>query len=194
MGQTGRRPGTTSNCLFLATTDEGLLRAAALLDLWQQGFVEPVVAPPKPFHILAQRLMALVLQERGVGRSEWFDRVSAVSGYAEMDRQAVSDLMAFMLRSSILWSDNGILSFAPDGEAKYGRKNFMELLSVFTSPPLFRVVAGQKRPRVHLLQTGRRAISDRPCRSELEDEPSRLEAADRLRRIHRRAWALSLAW
>ena len=72
MGRTGRRPDTTSNCLFLATTDEGLLRASALIDLWHEGFVEPVVAPPKPFHILAQQLMALVLQERGVGRSEWF--------------------------------------------------------------------------------------------------------------------------
>ena len=45
MGRTGRRAGTTSNCLFLATTDEGLLRAAALLDLWQDGFVEPVSRP-----------------------------------------------------------------------------------------------------------------------------------------------------
>jgi ATP-dependent Lhr-like helicase len=144
MGRTGRRAGTTPNCLFLATTDEGLLRAAALLDLWREGFVEPVAAPPKPYHILAQQLMALVLQERGVGRSEWFDWVAAVPGYAGMDRQAVSDLVDFMIRSGVLWSDNGVFSFAPEGEAKYGRKNFMDLLSVFTSPPLFRVVAGQK--------------------------------------------------
>jgi ATP-dependent helicase Lhr and Lhr-like helicase len=144
MGRTGRRPGTTSNCLFLATTDEGLLRAAALLDLWQAGFVEPVMAPPKPYHILAQQLMALVLQERGVGRSEWFDWVATVPGFAAMDRNTVADLVDFMLGSGVLWSDSGVLSFAPEGEAKYGRKNFMELLSVFTSPPLFRVLAGQK--------------------------------------------------
>ena len=144
MGRTGRRPGATSNCLFLATTDEGLLRAAALLDLWHEGFVEPVVAPPKPYHILAQQLMALVLQERGVGRSEWFDWVATVPGFAEMDRETVSDIVDHMLRSGVLWSDEGVLSFAPEGEAKYGGKNFMDLLSVFTSPPLFRVLAGQK--------------------------------------------------
>jgi ATP-dependent helicase Lhr and Lhr-like helicase len=143
MGRTGRRAGTTSNCLFLATTDEGLLRAAAVLDLWQQGFIEPVVSPPKPFHILAQQLMALVLQERGVGRSAWFEWVATVPGFAGMDRQSVSDLVDFMLRSGTLWADNGVLSFAPEGEAKYGRKNFMDLLSVFTSPPLFRVAAGK---------------------------------------------------
>ncbi len=144
MGRTGRRPGMTSNCLFLATTDEGLLRAAALLGLWRDGYVEPVVAPPKPFHILAQQLMALVLQERGVGRSDWFDWVASVPGYAGMDRRVVSELVDFMVSSGVLWSDDGLLSFAPEGEAEYGRKNFMELLSVFTSPPLFRVVAGRK--------------------------------------------------
>ncbi len=143
MGRTGRREGTTSNCLFLATTDEGLLRAAALLDLWREGFVEPVAAPPKPFHILAQQLMALVLQERGVGASEWFDWVATVPAFAAMDRRAVADIVDFMVRSGVLWADYGVLSFAPEGEAKYGRKNFMDLLSVFTSPPLFRVVAGQ---------------------------------------------------
>jgi ATP-dependent Lhr-like helicase len=49
-----------------------------------------------------------------------------------------------MIAKQILWSDGGILSFAPEGEARYGRKNFMELLSVFTSPPLFRVTWGKK--------------------------------------------------
>jgi len=61
-----------------------------------------------------------------------------------MDRQAVSDVADFMLSTGVLWADNGVLSFAPEGEAKYGRKNFMDLLSVFTSPPFFRVLAGQK--------------------------------------------------
>jgi ATP-dependent Lhr-like helicase len=37
-----------------------------------------------------------------------------------------------------------LLSFGPEGEAQYGRQNFMELLSAFTSPPLFKVLTGQK--------------------------------------------------
>ncbi len=61
-----------------------------------------------------------------------------------MDQEAIAAVVDFMLSSGVLWADNGMLSFAPEGEAKYGRKNFMELLSVFTSPPLFRVVFGQK--------------------------------------------------
>ena len=53
MGRTGRRPGMTRNCLFLATSDEGLLRAAGLIELWRSGFVEPAIPSPSPLHILA---------------------------------------------------------------------------------------------------------------------------------------------
>jgi len=61
-----------------------------------------------------------------------------------MDPSVLSSLVDSMIASQILWSDQGILSFAPEGEAKYGRKNFMELLSVFASPPLFHVMCGRK--------------------------------------------------
>lgn len=144
MGRTGRRPETRANCLFLTTTDDGLLRAAASLALWREGFVEPVAAPPKPFHILAQQLMALVLQERGIGQHGWFDWVKDVPAFAEMDAVKIADLVQNLLAARILWSDNGILSFAPEGEALFGKKNFLELLSVFSSPPLFKVLSGQK--------------------------------------------------
>jgi ATP-dependent Lhr-like helicase len=144
MGRTGRRDGTRSNCLFLATSDDGLLRAGALLDIWRTGYVEPVHAPPRPYHILAQQLLALVLQERGIGQRAWFEWVSDVPAFANMASTRIEEVVRHLLLTSILWSDNGILSFGPEGEAEYGRKDFLELLSVFTSPPLFRVVNGQK--------------------------------------------------
>lgn len=144
MGRTGRRDGTRSNCLFLATSDDGLLRAAALIDLWRSGYVEPVKAPPKPFHILAQQLMALVLQEHGIGQRTWFEWVADVPGFSAMEPTSVEEVVQHLLLTKMLWSDDGILSFAPEGEAEYGRKHFLELMSVFTSPPLFRVLSGQR--------------------------------------------------
>lgn len=144
MGRTGRRAGTRSNCLFLATSDEGLLRAAALLTLWGRGFVEPVNAPPKPFHILAQQLMALVLQERGIGRRAFVEWLADVPAFAAMPSEQIEALVDHLVRTGTLFEDAGILSFGQEGEAEYGRKNFLEILSVFTSPPLFRVISGQK--------------------------------------------------
>jgi ATP-dependent Lhr-like helicase len=144
MGRTGRRAGTRSNCLFLATSDDGLLRASALVDLWRSGYVEPIHAPPKPLHILAQQLLALVLQERGIGQRAWFEWICDVPAFTGLDPTKVEEMVQHLLLTSILWSNNGILSFGREGEAEYGRKNFLELLSVFTSPPLFRVLSGQK--------------------------------------------------
>ena len=144
MGRTGRREEMVRNCLFLATNDEGLLRGAALIELFRRGYVEPVQSPPCPYHILAQQLMALILQERGIGKSQWFPWVANVSSFAEMTPEHVNELVEFMITKGIIWSDDGILAFAPEGEATFGRRNFMDLLSVFTSPPLFNVMSGQK--------------------------------------------------
>ena len=62
LGRTGRRAGTSRNCLFLATSEDGFLRASGLLRLSLDGYVEPIVPPPEPFHIFAQQIMALALQ------------------------------------------------------------------------------------------------------------------------------------
>jgi ATP-dependent Lhr-like helicase len=128
----------------LATDTDGLLRGGALIDLWKRGYVEPVQAPPKPFHVLAQQLMALVLQEKGVGRTQWYEWVSKVPGFSSLPGERVDELVENMIQKGFLWSDGGILAFAPEGEATFGRRHFMEILSVFTSPPLFTVMSGQK--------------------------------------------------
>jgi len=144
MGRTGRRAAAQRNCLFLATRDEALLQAAAMVDLWAAGYVEPVVPPPEPFHILAQQLMALCLQERGIGRRDWLRWVARVPGFAAMSAGEVEQIVAWMLKHEILWEEAGILWLGREGESTYGRRNFLELLSVFTSPPLFSVLHGRQ--------------------------------------------------
>jgi ATP-dependent Lhr-like helicase len=144
MGRTGRRSGTLRNCLFLATKDESLVQAAGLMDLWDEGYVEPVSPPPEPYHILAQQLMALALQQRGIGRKEWFRWIEGVRGFAAIPSAHVERLVDWMLEKGILWSDEDLLWLGRQGEEAYGRKNFLELFSVFTSPPLFGVLHGRR--------------------------------------------------
>ncbi|MEZ5941181.1 MAG: DEAD/DEAH box helicase [Planctomycetaceae bacterium] len=143
MGRTGRRAGTMRNCLYLATKNETLIQSAALIDLWAEGYVEPIQPPPLPYHVLAQQLMALVLQEDGIGETEWFGWVSGVSGFGIVPSGRIAQLVTAMLDREILWEDAGILAMGREGEDTYGRKNFMELLSVFMSPPLFSILHGR---------------------------------------------------
>jgi ATP-dependent helicase Lhr and Lhr-like helicase len=144
MGRTGRRSGTERNCLFLATRDETLIQAAGLLDLWAAGYVEPVVPPPEPYHILAQQLMAIALQEGGIGRTDWLRWIVGVPAFASMPAERIEQIVSWMLEHKILGDEAGILWLGREGESTYGRRNFLELFSVFTSPPLFSVLHGRQ--------------------------------------------------
>jgi len=142
LGRTGRRPGTTRNCLFLTTSDDAFLRAAGLLDLWASGYVEPVEPPVKPYHLLAQQLMALALQTGGMARDDWRAWIGGVPCFAAMSEEA-SLILDHMLGTGILHEDAGKIWFGAAGEKQFGYRNFMELFSVFTSPPLFTVLHGR---------------------------------------------------
>ena len=143
LGRTGRRPGTVRNCLFLATSDDGFLRASGLLRLWLDGYVESVVPPPEPFHIFAQQLLALALQEGRVGRQTWREWLGAMPAFRAMALEHLNDIIEFMLTRGILVEDGGMLSIGVEGERSFGRRHFMELMSVFTSDPLFSVRHGR---------------------------------------------------
>ena len=148
LGRTGRRPGAERNFLFLATSEDTVIRAAALMQLMSEGYVEPVSPPADPCHILAQQIMALALQENGIGKTTWRRWIEKMPGFAAMPEQTASAILAHMIRSEILWDDSGILWLGRQGESSFGRQNFMELFSVFTSEPLIAVRYG----RVHLGQ------------------------------------------
>jgi ATP-dependent Lhr-like helicase len=143
MGRTGRRAGTVRNCLMLATKPERLLQAAAIIELWESGFVEPIVPPPEPYHILSQQLMALALQENGIGRLDWFKWIEGVYGFSQLPKESIDELVRWMIDTEILSDDSGLLWLGSKGEQTFGRQNFMELFSVFMSPPIFRVLHGR---------------------------------------------------
>jgi ATP-dependent Lhr-like helicase len=142
MGRTGRRPGAARNCLLLATNDGALLQAAGLLDLWSRGYVEPIVPPACPAHILAQQIMALALQEKGIGVETWREWLGRMPGFASIPAAGQRAVVQHMLGTHILNEDQGIMGFGQAGEKTFGYRNFMELCSVFTSPPLFSVKHG----------------------------------------------------
>ncbi len=144
MGRTGRRADTTRNCLFLATKVDSLVQAAGLIDLWSEGYIEPILPPPLPYHILSQQLMALALQEGGIGKGDWFTWLRGVPGFGAIPSEHREQLVRWMLDKEILWDDGGVLWLGREGEKTFGRKNFLELFSVFTSPPLFSILHGRQ--------------------------------------------------
>ncbi|MFV2195462.1 DEAD/DEAH box helicase [Nocardiopsis sp. LOL_012] len=140
IGRTGRRPGSICNCLFLATRKESLLQAAALLLLWERGWVEPVTAPPEPRHLVAQQLLALTLQKHRIGDHLWFEEWN---GLAPFDSSA-APILKHMIDEGFLDSDDGMLFVGPEAERRFGQRHFIELTASFTAPPQFTVLSGRQ--------------------------------------------------
>ncbi|MGA5554620.1 DEAD/DEAH box helicase [Streptomyces lavendulocolor] len=139
IGRTGRRAGSVRNCLFLATQKDTLLQAAALLLLWGRGWVEPVVAPPDPRHLVAQQLLAVTLQEHKLGDHLWSEQWN---GLAPFDRSA-APVLRHLVEEGFLESDGGMLFIGQEAERRFGRRHFIELTASFTAPPQFTVLSGR---------------------------------------------------
>ena len=139
LGRSGRRDGVAGNCLLLALDDGALLSAAGLLLLWARGWVERVVPPPEPRHIVAQQILALCLQEHRVGDRLW---PHAWNGLAPFDATA-EVIVRHLVERGFLDSDGGMLFVGPEAEQRFGFRHFMDLTSVFASPPQFTVLYGR---------------------------------------------------
>lgn len=144
LGRSGRRAGHRRNMLLLATSEDALLHTFGLLRLFEQGSVEPLTAPPLPLHLLAQQALAITLQEGGVGRHTLLSRLGDpcvlgedVAAYGEV-------VLDHLLAEGWLHSDGGLLGIGVTGEQEYGRRHFLELLSVFSAAPEFTVRWGHK--------------------------------------------------
>lgn len=139
LGRTGRRPGSTRNCLFLTVDEPGLLSAAALLLLWSRDWVEPVHAPPEPRHIAAQQVLALCLQEHRVGDRLWQEWWGGLGPFGPSAEPVVRHLV----REGYLNTDGGMLFIGPEAEQRFGFRHFMDLTAVFTAAPEFTVLSGR---------------------------------------------------
>jgi ATP-dependent Lhr-like helicase len=139
IGRTGRRSGTVRNCVFLTTRKDTLLQAAGVLLLWSRGWVEPVLPPPAPRHLVAQQLLAITLQQHKLGDQLW-DR--QWNGLAPFDRSA-APILRFLTDEGFLDSDGGMLFVGPEAERRFGKRHFIELTASFTAPPQFTVLSGR---------------------------------------------------
>lgn len=144
LGRSGRRPGTRRNCLFLATDPESFLQAAGLLRLHAQGYVESARPPVAPWHLVAQQIMALVLQEKGLAPGDLSRWLTGFAPFATLGHAQLTSLLHYMCESEILHQDGGLLSFGRRGEREFGKRHFIDLVAAFTTPPLFVVRHGRQ--------------------------------------------------
>ncbi len=144
IGRTGRRQGSTRNCLFLALTEESLLQCVALVRLWQAGYVEPVKPPKHPIHLFTQQVIALLLQERALPKDDWRAWVGRLPPFREITEESLASILHHLVSTGYIHEDQSVWMIGPSAETELGRRHFSDLVSVFTSPPLFEVWNGRQ--------------------------------------------------
>ena len=159
MGRTGRRHGTTRNYLFLTTDNHELLACLALTILWRTGNVEAVVAPPRPTHIFAQQVMALILQEKGVTKADIAGWLGAAADAVPLEDRETT--FAYMLAMGVLHDDQGIVGLGKLGEREFGRRHFADLVATFSEPLLLTVWHGSSE--LGQVPSGQCCGRTRPC-------------------------------
>lgn len=74
---------------------------------------------------------------------DWQGWIGRLPAFANEDPEVLERIVNFLLEHQILYSDGIRLSFGDAGHDLYGRRHFLELVSVFTSDPVFKVLHGR---------------------------------------------------
>jgi ATP-dependent Lhr-like helicase len=142
IGRTGRREGQVANMAFLCESSEELLLAIALVELARSQWVEAVPIQTRCWPVLVQQLMALSLQFGAISREDAHAQLSRVSDFQGLSREEYEALITHLVTKEFLYESAGKLSLGDRAERLFGRKNFSELYAVFTSPVMYKVIAG----------------------------------------------------
>lgn len=145
MGRTGRREDTTANTTFLCEDPEAVLQAIALVELAREGWVEPVARQERCWPVLVHQLLAMTLQFGAISPERCWEQLSRVPDFRAITRPEFDAALDHMKREDFLFESGGLLSMGQKAERTFGKKNFMELYAVFSSPVLYRVTTGAGR-------------------------------------------------
>lgn len=139
MGRTGRREGQVTNTTFLCETSEGVLLATALIELAKTGYVENVIVDHRCWPVLIHQILAMALAHDGVTPDDAWTHATRVPDFGAINRNEYDRLIDWMLHDQTLRLASGRLVLGPKAEREFGRKNFMELFAVFSSPTAYTV-------------------------------------------------------
>ena len=140
MGRTGRRSGTVANTTFFIEKEPKLLQAIAIVELARTQWVENVETSKAVWHILLHQIMAMCLERGAVIPEMLWGQLHKAYCFSDIDRQKFDQFISFLLSKDFLHDDGGMYSIGLNAEKAFGKKNFMEIYAVFSSPVEFEVM------------------------------------------------------
>ncbi len=94
---------------------------------------------------MVHQLLAMTLQFGAITAEDAWQQLSKVKDLSGISRAEFDELIEHMLAENFLYKTSGQLTMGDKTEKVYGRKNFMELYAVFSSPVRYNVLTAQKQ-------------------------------------------------
>ncbi len=145
MGRTGRREGTVANMTFLCEDAVTVVQNTALVLLAARGWVESVKEETRVWPVLVHQVLAMTQQHGGISAERCWQVLSRVPDFRGIAESEYLALIDHMKREGYLFEAGGLLSMGQTAERVFGKKNFLELYAVFSSPVLYKVQTETKR-------------------------------------------------
>jgi len=146
MGRTGRRDGQAANMTFFCSTADSVLQAIALIELAKEHWVENVSINDRCWPVLIHQLLAMSLASDGISPVDAWNHLSIVPDFRGISREEFDALIQWLIEDNSLILTSGVLILGPQAERRFGRRNFMELYAVFSSPQSYNVHTRDGRP------------------------------------------------
>ncbi len=152
MGRTGRRGDRPANTTFYCESSDGVLQAIAIIELAKSGWVESIKVNDRCWPVLIHQLLAMALASNGVRPEDVWNYLSRLPDFSGIAREEFDRLISWMIEDESLVLSSGLLSLGPKAERRFGRRNFMELFAVFSTPKSYAVMTTTSQPVGSLTQ------------------------------------------
>lgn len=141
LGRSGRREGEKSRLLFYATKPWSLLQTLACLDLFEEGYIEPLRQVTKPYDILLHQTLAYVKQFSECSFKKLWENVQVNHAFADIEENELKHIVDWLLQTNMLEQINGQLIIGVDGEYVVNSKDFY---TVFKTEPAYKILHQEK--------------------------------------------------
>jgi ATP-dependent Lhr-like helicase len=122
-----------------------VVQNAALVLLAARGWVESVRVETRCWPVMVHQLLAMTQQFGGISAERCWLMLERVPDFQGISKDEYLELVEHMKREGYLFEAGGLLSMGQKAEKVFGRKNFLELYAVFSTPQLYKVQTESKR-------------------------------------------------
>jgi ATP-dependent Lhr-like helicase len=88
---------------------------------------------------MVHQLFALTLQFGAISAERYWQQLSRINDFSGISHDEFETLIQHLIRENYLFISGGLLSLGSEAEKVFGRKNFMELYAISSSPVFYRV-------------------------------------------------------